>query len=188
MPDEHDTVLPPDQQDTTPPFAEGGARFLAVGGGRGGVGKSLVAVNLAVYFAQLGKTVVLVDADAGGANLHAHFGLKAAWTEPDPGAAGAEGLQHALVPTAIPGLSLLPAPHDALTPSLPQPAERKSRWLSAVRQLAADDVAVAVTSPEPPAIETTYRFVRAAFRRRLWRASRHDPGRAATLEHALASL
>jgi Mrp family chromosome partitioning ATPase len=53
-------------------------RFIAVGAGRGGVGKSLVAVNLAVYFAQLGKTVALVDSDAGGSNLHAHFGLSAA--------------------------------------------------------------------------------------------------------------
>src|SRR5579872_3035373 len=58
-------------------------RFIAVGGGRGGAGKSLVAVNLAVYFAQLGKPVVLVDADAAGANLHSHFGLRAASVEPD---------------------------------------------------------------------------------------------------------
>jgi flagellar biosynthesis protein FlhG len=209
MTDEHDTVPSPDDQDTTPPFAEGGARFLAVGGGRGGVGKSLVAVNLAVYFAQLGKTVVLVDADAGGANLHAHFGLKAAWTRPDSASAGAEGMQHALVPTSVPGLSLLPAPHDALAPSLPLRTGKQARWLSAVRRLAADyvvvdtgpghndlaldltltaDVAIAVTIPEPPAIETTYRFLRAAFRRRLWRAFRHDPQHAANLEHALASL
>ena len=55
--------------------------MIAVGGGRGGVGKSLVAVNLAVYFAQLGKPVVLVDADAAGSNLHAHFGLKAGRSE-----------------------------------------------------------------------------------------------------------
>jgi flagellar biosynthesis protein FlhG len=209
MHDEHDALPPESEWDTIPPGVEYGARFLAVGGGRGGVGKSLVAVNLAVYFAQLGKTVVLVDADAGGANLHAHFGLKAAWTEPDATTARAEGMQHALVPTSIPGLSLLPAPHDALAPSLPLRRGKRSRWLSAVHQLAADyvvvdagpghgdlaldlmltaDVAIAVTIPEPPAIEATYRFVRAAFRRRLWRAFRHDPQHAATLEHALASL
>ena len=46
------------------PASRAPARLIAVGGGRGGVGKSLVAANLAVYFAQLGKTVVLVDADA----------------------------------------------------------------------------------------------------------------------------
>src|SRR5580693_4541416 len=72
-------------------------RFIAVGGGRGGVGKSLVAVNLAVYFAQLGKSVVLVDADAAGSNLHSHFGLKAAFVEPDMDTHGIEGMRRALV-------------------------------------------------------------------------------------------
>src|ERR1700684_3609523 len=73
-------------------------RFIAVGGGRGGVGKSLVAVNLAVYFAQLGKSVVLVDGDSAAANLHSHFGLKAACVEPDVDADGLEGVVRALVP------------------------------------------------------------------------------------------
>src|SRR5271169_1786244 len=91
-------------------------RFIAVGGGRGGVGKSLVAVNLAVYFAQLGKSVVLVDADTAGSNLHSHFGLRAACSEPDVGEDGVQAVQSALVPTSVPGLSLLPAAHDAIAP------------------------------------------------------------------------
>src|SRR5215472_13528743 len=82
-------------------------RFIAVGGGRGGVGKSLVAVNLAVYFAQLGKPVVLVDADAAGSNLHSHFGLKAARSEPEVDDAAQGAVARALVPTSVPGLSLL---------------------------------------------------------------------------------
>lgn len=61
-----------------PESLRGARRLFVVGGGRGGVGKSLVAENLAVYFAQLGKSVVLVDADPTGPNLHAHFGLPAA--------------------------------------------------------------------------------------------------------------
>src|ERR1700685_245117 len=91
-------------------------RFIAVGGGRGGVGKSLVAVNLAVYFAQLGKAVVLVDADAGGSNLHAHFGLRAARLASDPSEGGADAMRAALCATSVPGLWLLPAAHDAVTP------------------------------------------------------------------------
>src|SRR5271169_1688998 len=89
-------------------------RFIAVGGGRGGAGKSLVAVNLAVYFAQLGKPVVPVDADAAGSNLHSHFGLRAASIDPDVEADGFEAIAKALMPTSVPGLSLLPAAHDAV--------------------------------------------------------------------------
>ncbi|HEY1696698.1 MAG TPA: P-loop NTPase [Polyangiaceae bacterium] len=182
-------------------------RFIAVGGGRGGVGKSLVAVNLAVYFAQLGKSVVLVDADPAGSNLHSHFGLKAARSEPDVDADGLDAMKRALVPTSVPGLSLLPAAHDAVTPGLALRAGRKMRWLAGLRALSAEylvvdvgpghgdfaldlmlaaDIAVAVTVPEPPAIETTYRFLRAAFRRRMRRAVVRDKLRSTMLERALA--
>jgi flagellar biosynthesis protein FlhG len=184
-------------------------RFVAVGGGRGGVGKSVIAVNLAVYFAQLGKEVVLVDADSTGSNLHAHFGLKAARAEPDFHEGGTDGLRQALVPTSVPGLALLPAPHDAVARRPPLRAGRKLRWLSALRGLPADylvidvgpghadlaldlmlaaNVAVAVTVPEPAAIETTYRFLRAAFRRRLSRALARDKLRTALVERSLMDL
>src|SRR5579872_2454718 len=184
-------------------------RFIAVGGGRGGAGKSLVAVNLAVYFAQLGKPVVLVDADAAGANLHSHFGLRAASVEPDVDEGGFEAIARAHVPTSVPGLSLLPAAHDAITPGLALRAGRKMRWLAGLRALPAEylvvdvgpghsdfavdlmlaaDVPIAVTVPEPPAVEGTYRFLRAAFRRRLRRALVRDKLRSALLERALADL
>ena len=59
----------------------GARRMLAIGGGRGGVGKSLVAQNLAIYLAQLGKNVTLVDLDPTGSNMHTQFGIAAhTWT------------------------------------------------------------------------------------------------------------
>ena len=45
-------------------------RVVAIGGGKGGVGKSLVAANVGIFLATLGKRVVLVDAAFGAANLH----------------------------------------------------------------------------------------------------------------------
>ncbi len=42
-----------------------GVKYLAVSSGKGGVGKSVVAVNLAVAMARLGERVLLVDADLG---------------------------------------------------------------------------------------------------------------------------
>lgn len=48
---------------------------IAVGGGKGGVGKSLVSANLAASLAKSGMRVLLVDLDVGGANLHTYFGI-----------------------------------------------------------------------------------------------------------------
>src|SRR5687767_2202644 len=44
------------------------ASVIAVTSGKGGVGKSNIAVNLAIQFAAAGKAVVLLDADLGLAN------------------------------------------------------------------------------------------------------------------------
>src|SRR5687768_14111356 len=50
-------------------------RIIAVGGGKGGIGKSMVSANLGVALAQAGLNVLLVDADLGGANLHTCLGV-----------------------------------------------------------------------------------------------------------------
>jgi len=51
-------------------------QILPVASGKGGVGKSLVACNLAVALGQAGKQVVLADLDLGGSNLHLMLGLR----------------------------------------------------------------------------------------------------------------
>lgn len=52
------------------------AEIIAVASGKGGVGKSFFAANLALSFLNSGKKVLLVDGDLGGANLHNFVGLK----------------------------------------------------------------------------------------------------------------
>lgn len=42
----------------------------AIGGGKGGSGKSFLTSGLAMYLASIGKKVTVIDADLGGANLH----------------------------------------------------------------------------------------------------------------------
>jgi flagellar biosynthesis protein FlhG len=201
-----ESIPPPSFIEDLDGMRRGARRLLAVGGGRGGVGKSLVAQNLAVYFAQLGKSVALVDCDPTGANIHAQFGLEALARPID----GNEGdLQKSLVPTSIPGLSLLPGPHDAAEPPLQLRAGRKSRWLAHLRAIPADylvvdvgpghgnlavdlmlaaDLAICVTVPEPPAIEATYRFVRAAYRRRLRRALVKERFRLSLVDRAVKEI
>lgn len=50
------------------------SRIIAVGGAKGGIGKSIFATNLGIYLSSLGKRTVLVDLDLGGANLHLYLG------------------------------------------------------------------------------------------------------------------
>ncbi|MDR1930983.1 MAG: P-loop NTPase [Treponema sp.] len=52
-------------------------RIIPVASGKGGVGKSLVAANLAIAFAQAGQRVVLADLDLGASNLHLVLGYQA---------------------------------------------------------------------------------------------------------------
>jgi len=61
-----DTVREPD----------GDTSIIAVTSGKGGVGKTTIAVNLAVLFAELGERVLLVDADLGLANVDVLLGLE----------------------------------------------------------------------------------------------------------------
>lgn len=55
-------------------------RVLAVASGKGGTGKSTVALNLGLALAMRGRRVALVDADLGAANLGAMMGLQPATT------------------------------------------------------------------------------------------------------------
>lgn len=50
------------------------ARVLTITSGKGGVGKSNMAVNLAVQLSRLGKKVIIFDADIGLANVEVMFG------------------------------------------------------------------------------------------------------------------
>jgi len=47
----------------------------AIGGGKGGTGKTFLTSCLGSFLAKKGRKVVLVDMDIGGANLHSFFGI-----------------------------------------------------------------------------------------------------------------
>ena len=50
------------------------ARVITVTSGKGGVGKSNTAINLAIHFKKMGKRVIILDADFGLANIEIMFG------------------------------------------------------------------------------------------------------------------
>lgn len=51
-------------------------KIIPVAGGKGGVGKSVIAANLALSMSLYGKKTVIVDLDLGGSNIHTLLGLR----------------------------------------------------------------------------------------------------------------
>lgn len=118
-------------------------RIVAVAGGKGGVGKSTIAVNLALALGRLGHRVTLVDADLGAANLHTMLGV----LNPTTGIGDfldhrVETLDALKTPVAIPTLSLVPG---TSRPGAANLAKRdKLRLLGAIARLDADCVVIDV--------------------------------------------
>jgi len=68
--------MPPNQSGQTPRLPIAGVKnLIAVGSGKGGVGKTTVAVNLAVGLASLGYKTGLMDADVYGPNVPLMMGI-----------------------------------------------------------------------------------------------------------------
>lgn len=163
-------------------------RIWAIGGGKGGVGKSVVASGLAVSFARCGRRVVLVDADLGAANLHTLFGEPtASGTLNDFFQKRVEHLSEIVTQTSIPRLGLISGSR-ALPGDANLPHAQKQKLIRHLRRVAADDVildlsagsafnaldfflaadhGVLVVVPEPTSVENAYHFLQAAFFRAL---------------------
>jgi flagellar biosynthesis protein FlhG len=165
-------------------------RIISVGGGKGGVGKSLVSVNLAIALAQLGRRVVLVDADLGAANLHTLLGIeKAGPTLQSFIDKDIESLDDARVDTQVPGLSLVRGA-SAVVGAANIGHAQKQRLLRHITLLDADavvvdvgagtgfnqvdlfdigDLKLLVMTPQLTSIQNAYAFVKSAIYRRLAR-------------------
>jgi flagellar biosynthesis protein FlhG len=163
-------------------------QIWSLGGGKGGIGKSLLAAALGWQLARMGKRVVLVDADLGGANLHTCLGLR------NPGLTlgdfirrRAERIEEVAVETGVPGLRLISGASDFLGAANIKHAQ-KVRVLNRIRGLEVDivlldlgagssfniidfflvsDVGLLAVIPEPTSIENGYRFIKSALYRRL---------------------
>lgn len=176
-----------DEQESLPFCStEGAPRMIAVGGGKGGVGKTFFVVNLAVALARLGHEVILVDADLDGANLHTVLGVGSPATSlADFIAYREKDLAKLVLDTTIPRLRFIAATHANLASAQPGHFQRV-RFLKDLRKLHADvilldlgagmqpalmdyflaaDDGVIVMTPEPTSIENAYGFLRAAFYR-----------------------
>ena len=161
--------------------------LIAIASGRGGAGKSLLAANIAVYLAQIGKRVVAVDGDPTGGALNHMLGAP----RPSRGLGSflrghVTSLEELAVDTPVAGVRLIGG--ELLPFGAPKPRMGAKSLLASLRGLAADTVVIdlgpadfplcidvwlgaetpiVVTLSDPPSIEATYRFVRSAFLRRV---------------------
>ena len=180
-----------------------GPRVWAIGGGKGGVGKSVIAANLATQLARDGSRVALVDGDLGGANLHTLLGMPSpAINLSDFISRRVANLSDIMSPTPIENLWLVSGA-KALVETANLNFGQKSKLLRHIKQLDADHVildlgagstfnvldfflaarkGVLVVVPEPTSIENAYHFLKATFFRKLKRAQPRDQVQAAVKE------
>jgi flagellar biosynthesis protein FlhG len=187
------------------------ATIISVASGKGGVGKSIVAGNLGLVLARMGKRVVLVDLDVGGADLHIMFGLlHPATTLSDFLTRRVDSLNAVAYPISTqPGLRLIAGTGDTLA-TANMPYAKKKRLIRHLRQMDADimiidvgagtgyhaldffllaDVHLVVATPDPTSVLDLYRFMKlAAIRRVLSNFLSNDPIHTALAERDFASV
>ncbi len=172
--------------------------IVAIGGGKGGIGKSLLTANLGICFAKSRKRVVLIDADLGGANLHTCLGIDLPEISlSDFVSRRVETIEQTIVDTSIDGLGLISGAQDFLG-SANIKYTQKLRVLRQIKQLKADiilldlgsgtsfnvldffitsHVGIVMIVPEPTSLENSYRFIRSAFYRLLRHREKSRPFR-----------
>jgi len=163
-------------RDLGEPASLGATRILAIASGKGGVGKTSMAVNLCVVMARRGVRTVLFDGDLGLANADLLCGVKAA-SHVGHILSGARTIHDVLI-DAPGGFRLLPGGGGLAQLATATAQERRSLVdaLSAIEQetdlvvidcgagagdgvlsfLQAADLPLLVTTPEPTSVTDAY--------------------------------
>jgi flagellar biosynthesis protein FlhG len=171
----------------------------AVGGGKGGTGKTLLASNMAVSLAKRGFRVLAVDADVGGSNLHTCLGVE----RPRYGLgsffrANHNDLKEFMEDTGVANLWMVSGTLDF--PVRGPTTRDMNRLRNAIRRADFDyvildigsgtsqttmelflmaGVGIYVLVPEPTSIENTYRFLKEALYWSLVKSTRKKSVKAA---------
>jgi ATPases involved in chromosome partitioning len=173
----------------------GDKKVIAVGGGKGGIGKSAFVANLGVTLASQGKRVTVVDADIGAANLHTIIGVQYPAKTLDDFLANREpDIEHTLVETPYPPLRLLSSASDVLGLASPNYKDRQ-RLYRAIKKLRTDiiifDIAagthqratdfftlapigIIIIEPIPTSLENAFSFIKNMLVRGLMRTFHHN--------------
>jgi len=184
----HSIEAHPSRASLGPARARRRPHVVALGGGKGGVGKTFLASNLAAELARLGLRTAAVDTDLEGANLHTWLGVTRPAASLADFVAGREtDAAKLLLPTRYERLELVAATHGHLAAAHPSGA-RRVELLQGLRRLDRDVIVVdcgaglhpavidyflvgedgiLVIHPEATSLENAYAFLRAAFYRRM---------------------
>ncbi len=168
----------------------------AVGGGKGGVGKSMVSILLASALAQQEQKTILIDADLGGANLHTMMGIKTpVRTLNDFITRKYHSLDEICIQTAQKNLQLICGASEILSLANPQYAQ-KNKIVQGLTNLPADHVIldlgagtsynvldffliadhpIVVVTPQPISIQNAYGFIRNSIYRKISRIAGQQP-------------
>lgn len=165
-----------------------GPRIWAIGGGKGGVGKSVVSTGIAMTLASQGERCIMVDADLGGANLHTFLGMShPRHTLSDLFRKEVNGLQDILLATPFDNLWLISGARAMLDIANPS-YQQKMKIIRQIFSLHADHIFIdlgagssfnvldffiaahdglMVVMPTPTSIENAYHFLKAVYYRKL---------------------
>ncbi len=155
--------------------------ILAVGGGKGGTGKSLIAASIGMCLADRGSEVLLIDADLGTANLHTFFGLEPPKISLSDFVTRRQStIEGVVVKTGVRNLRLISGAKDMLGIANLSYGQ-KAKVLNNIKKLKYKYIlidlgpgtsfnildfflishcGILITSPEPTSVENTYRFIK----------------------------
>ncbi len=170
-----------------------GSIIVAVGGGKGGVGKSFLSSNLGIFLANMGFNTVIIDCDLGAPNLHTCLGESPPKMNFHDYLSGRiDSISEAAAATQFPKLRYISGGNDHQELANIT-VHDQSRLMSAMYNLEADftilDLSagthtstldfflmaerhIIALTPDPTSIENAYRFMRAAFFRKIKRFER----------------
>lgn len=159
-------------------------QIYPIGGGKGGIGKSLITANLGVLFAQQGKRVAILDLDLGASNLHTFIGQNHLEKGLDAFINKTEKqLENVVVKTEIPNLSFISSANCMIEVANLYAAQ-KEKIIRAIQGLDFDYVfldlgagtnfnmldffltsgqGIFVLTSEPTAIENAFNFIKAVY-------------------------
>ncbi|MEI6126395.1 MAG: P-loop NTPase [Pseudomonadota bacterium] len=156
-------------------------KTLAIGGGKGGVGKTIISVNLSLALSEMGKSVTLFDGDFGNGNCNTLLGITRVDRSLEEYLRRECSLEAITVSTPYVGLRLVCAAQNKVDDLL---AKERPRLLDDLRLIDSDclvidlgagvsdetldlyrsaDERIVIVTPQFTALQNAYSFIKSAF-------------------------